>query len=128
MRHLSSRGLLFIAEPNAQGLAPCKETPLTAKPQRLCIREGVPNPALACNLPNSEWNIQMMAAHPPVLISRNRCTDSSEILDVYDGQTLWKLHGAIIVTDRCESASLSARQSGRTSLSFSIQFGASGRN
>ena len=23
-----------------------------------------------------------------------------------DGQTLWKLYGAIIVTDRCESASL----------------------
>jgi len=47
-----------------------------------------------------------MGAIPAVPISQNRCTDSTEILDVYDGQTLWKLHGAIIVTDRCESASL----------------------
>ena len=50
-----------------------------------------------------------MGAIPAVPISQNRCTDSTEILDVYDGQTLWKLHGAIIVTDRCESASLIAK-------------------
>lgn len=32
---------LLSQSPNAQGLAPCKETPLTAKPRTLCIREGV---------------------------------------------------------------------------------------
>ena len=43
----------------------------------------------------------MMAAHPPVVVSRNHRVDSIEIVDVYDAETLWKLHGAIIVTDRC---------------------------
>ena len=69
-----------------------------------------------------------MGAIPPVVVFQNHSVDSIEIADVCDAETLWKLHCAIIVTDRCESASLIGKTSGRTSRNFSIQFSPSGRN
>ena len=69
-----------------------------------------------------------MGAIPPVVVFPNGGVDSIEIADVCDAETLWKLQGAIIVTDRCESASLIGKTSGRTSRNFSIRFSPSGRN
>jgi len=33
-----------------------------------------------------------MGAIPPVLFSRNHRVDRVEIVDVYDAETLWKIH------------------------------------